>query len=325
MTVPKKKTTKLQLVPFMREVIIGTRGSSLALWQAEFIRQTLKERFEIKLTIKIISTQGDIDQSTTFTQMEGTGFFTKALEAALIREEIDIAVHSLKDLMTTMPDQLSVPVVGFREDRRELLLIDPRHYVEGLLPVKDGTVIGTSSARRKSQLKYLNKNLNIRDIRGNLPTRLNKLRNGEYGAILIAAAGINRLAIDLSDFKSVLLDPQFFLPAPGQGVLAVQSRRDDGELNRLLKQIDDHLVRTEVEMERGLLKKFNRGCSLPLGVFTEIEESRLCHLKAVLDISENSRPQLRRADISGTDPEQIVNDAFNQLTKEKVTIPCDWA
>ena len=309
----------------MREVVIGTRGSSLALCQSEFIKQTLKERFEIKFTIKIISTQGDIDQSTTFTQMEGSGFFTKALEAALIRREIDIAVHSLKDLMTTMPDQLSVPVVGFREDRRELLLIDPQHCVEELLPVKDGTVIGTSSARRKSQLKYLNKNLDIRDIRGNLPTRLNKLRNGEYGAILIAAAGVNRLAIDLSDFKSVLLDPQVFLPAPGQGVLAVQSRRDDGELNRLLSQIDDHLVRTEVEIERGLLKKFNRGCSLPLGVFTEIEESGLCHLKAVLDISENSRPQLRRADISGTDPEQIVNDAFNQLTKKKETIPCDWA
>src|SRR5512138_1392256 len=177
----------------MTRLVIGSRGSDLALFQANFIKSIL-EGPSCAVEIKIIKTSGDKIDNISFDKMEGKGFFTKELEDALLANEIDLAVHSLKDLMTSQPDGLKLGAVGYRADRRELLLIRKEAVDgDGLIPVKQGGVIGTSAARRKGQIAYYNPSLTIADLRGNVPTRVAKLRDGKYDAILLAAAGVTRL------------------------------------------------------------------------------------------------------------------------------------
>jgi hydroxymethylbilane synthase len=302
------------------EIILGTRGSDLALWQARFIKGFLQSEFGLKATIKEIVTVGDADHQSTFQQLDGIGFFTKEIEDALLKKDIDIAVHSLKDLTTTLPEGLTLAALGFREDRRELLLVREEFYAEGAaLPVKDGSVIGTASARRKAQVRHFNSTLQIKDIRGNVPTRIQKLRDGEYDAILLAAAGVKRLNSDLSGLRAVTLDSEVFLPAPAQGVLGIEARADDHELLTTLAQIGDKATTIEVALERGLLKKFDQGCSLPLGVFTEAHPGAEHRLFARLEVTDDSGAlSLREIDIRGTDPEEMVERAYAELTAVKV-------
>jgi len=306
----------------VREIVIGSRGSKLALWQANFIREYLSTHLEISSTIKIIETGGDRDQRSPFIEMEGIGFFTKELEEALLKNDIDIAVHSLKDTTTTLPEGLVIAALGFREDRRELLLLN-ENALEGNAPLflKRASVIGTSSARRRSQIRNLDPSLKLKGIRGNVPTRIQKLRDGAYDAIIIALAGVNRLDIDLSGLGVFPLQQEHFLPAAGQGVLAIESRQSDTELNEALAEIGDDIVRTEVQLERGLLKKFNSGCSLPLGVISSVEETGEFRLRAVLDTEPDNDEihELRRIDVRGNDPQEIVEEAYKSLTAVSVS------
>lgn len=302
------------------EIVLGTRGSDLALWQARFIKGVLESEYGLKATIKEIVTVGDADRQSSFQQMEGIGFFTKEIEEALLSKEVDIAVHSLKDLTTTLPDGLTLAALGFREDRRELLLIREEFYAEGApFPVKDGASIGTASARRKAQVRQLNPTLEIKEIRGNVPTRIQKLRDGEFDSILIAAAGVKRLNADLSGLRAVTLDAELFLPAPAQGVLGIEARSDDNDLLATLAKIGDEVVRIEVALERGLLKKFDQGCSLPLGVFSEANPGAEHRLFARLEVTDDSGAFSQRdIDIRGTDPAEMVERAYAELTAVEV-------
>ncbi len=166
------------------KMVIGSRGSDLALYQANFIKDILEREHKCEVEIKIIKTSGDKIDNISFDKMEGKGFFTKELEDALLAREIDLAVHSLKDLMTSQPEGLKLGAAGYRADRRELLLINRKSCDKsgGAIPVIKGGVIGTSSARRKCQIAFHNPSLDIRDLRGNVPTRVKKLRDGQYDA-----------------------------------------------------------------------------------------------------------------------------------------------
>jgi len=302
-----------------KNMIIGSRGSDLALYQANFIHDILVEKHGCAVEIKIIKTTGDKIDTVSFDKMEGKGFFTKELEEALLAKEIDLAVHSLKDLMTTMPDGLELGAVGYRANRRELLLIRKESFTgKGVLPVKDGGVIGTSSARRQCQIAFHNPTLTMKDLRGNVPTRVQKLREGQYDAILIAAAGVERLELDLSDLEAVQLDAEQFLPAPAQGILGIQIRSDDDATEATIGKLGSTQALIEAQLERGLLARYDSGCSLPLGVFSEVSDDNL-RLKAVLGVRDSEGWEgLKQAEIIGTDIRQIVDDTLNALNGSDV-------
>jgi len=251
----------------MKNIVIGSRGSDLALWQANHVKDQLAALGH-QSTIKIISTQGDRIQHLSFDKMEGKGFFTKEIEAALLDKSIDLAVHSHKDLETTSPEGLTIAAVSQRENPAELLLVRPESYDKNLpLGLKENPIVGTSSARRKSQLITFRDDLTIKDLRGNVPTRINKLRDGNYDAIVLALAGVKRLELDLSDFVTTTLDPTVFIPAPSQGVLGLQIRETDTELAAILAKMNDTEVAHQIGVERAVLKLLNGGCQLPLGVY----------------------------------------------------------
>ena len=255
-----------------RKLIIGSRGSDLALWQANYIQDKLKKLGAIS-EINVIKTQGDKIQDLSFDKMEGKGFFTKEIEESLLAQEIDLAIHSYKDLETTQPEELQIAAVSVREDPSDLLLINKSAYdVKRKLCLKDSAIVGTSSARRKSQMLGFRSDICLKDLRGNVPTRIQKLRDGGYDAILLASAGVNRLEIDLSDFHVEILDPTEFIPAPAQGVLACQIRKEDEDLAKLLNDINEEKVADSVHVEREVLSLFEGGCQMPVGVYCECDE-----------------------------------------------------
>jgi len=298
-------------------LVIGTRGSDLALFQARLIRDEIERRFACPVVVKIIKTTGDRLDDLPFERMEGKGFFTKEIEQALLSREIDLAVHSLKDLMTVQPAGLKLGAVGFRADRREMLLVRPDAVArDSFLPVRDGSTIGTGSNRRRCQIAALNPSLKIRDLRGNVPTRVARLRNGDYDAIVVAAAGVQRLELDLSDLVATLLDPERFLPAPAQGILGLQIREDDPSVERLVSPLDSPQAAKEAALERGLLARFDSGCSLPLGVHSEVDDDRL-RLRAILGRRDAERwIGIRSCDVRGTDVDQVVSEAYAALAHE---------
>lgn len=254
----------MQTKPLIR---IGTRGSDLALWQAHFVKNQL-EQLGCEVQLQIIVTQGDRVQDLSFDKLEGKGFFTKEIEAALLHNEIDLAVHSHKDLETTQPAGLCIGAVSYREDPSELLLMrksaqDPNQK----WGLKEGAIIGTSSARRKAIIKALRPDLQIEELRGNLPTRIDKLRSGAYDAILLANAGVSRLQLPLSDLHTLVLDPTEFVPAPAQGVLGLQIRENDQQTQAVVSQLNHPAVAAHIAIERGVLKAMEGGCQLPLGVY----------------------------------------------------------
>lgn len=252
-----------------RKIRIGSRGSELALWQANFFQGQL-DSIGIDSEIIIIKTKGDQIQHLSFDKIEGKGFFTKEIEEKLILEEIDVAIHSHKDLETKNPAGLTVAAVSYRENPAEMLLTRTA-CIDLSLPLqfKKNAIIGTSSARRKAQILALRPDITIKDIRGNVPTRVNKLRNGEFDAILLAAAGVNRLQLKLHDLHIQILDPALFIPAPAQGVLAYQTRANDQELIDILQQLNHPDVKNAIDIEREILSGFGGGCHIPIGVFAE--------------------------------------------------------
>ena len=250
-----------------RKLIIGTRGSDLALWQANFVKDSLAG-IGITADLKIIKTQGDRILHLSFDKLEGKGFFTKELEEELLAGTIDLAIHSHKDLPTENPPGLIIAAVSEREDPSELLLILKDCVdVHQKLSVKYGGIVGTSSNRRKAQLLAYRPDLDIIDLRGNVPTRVNKLREENYDAIMLAKAGVTRLGLDLSDFYVEELTPTELIPAPAQGALAIQIRGDDQELFDALQPLNHPGVVEELAVERTVLKLFGGGCHLPLGCY----------------------------------------------------------
>lgn len=253
---------------------IGSRGSDLALWQAHFVEKELK-KLGHQVSIKIIETKGDRIQDLSFDKIEGKGFFTKEIENALLDNSIDLAVHSHKDLETEQPKGLKIAAVSYRENPTDQLLIRKSSADKSeLLEIIKNGIVGTSSARRKSQLLRIRPDVVIKDLRGNVPTRINKLREGQYDAIVLATAGIKRLDLDLSDLVCVELAPTQFVPAPAQGVLGLQIRANDNALESALEPMHHKDVAAAIAIERGVLKLLNGGCQLPLGVFAVKESDK---------------------------------------------------
>ena len=258
--------------------MIGTRGSKLALWQANKVKTEL-EALNFICELKIIKTQGDKIQNLGFDKLEGKGFFTKEIEDALIAKRIDVAVHSLKDLPTDQPEGLAIGGLSERATPNDLLIINQESYsADHTLGLAPGAVVGTSSVRRKAQILHLAPEVSVQDLRGNVPTRINKLSTENYDAIILAAAGVERLDIDLTQYKTVLLNTQEYVPAPGQGVVAYQVRAEDKEMRRIIGLIHHPESAKQTNIERTVLKMMSGGCQMPLGVHCELDKAGNYHV-----------------------------------------------
>ncbi|UCH27184.1 MAG: hydroxymethylbilane synthase [Trueperaceae bacterium] len=254
-----------------RTVRLATRGSDLALRQSEFVKAKLTE-FGHRVELVLISTQGD-RELRPFSQLRGQGFFTKAVQDAVLDGRADIAVHSHKDLPSAPTPGLEIAAVPKRIDPRDVLLARPEVAAEraSALPIEPGILVGTSSVRRQRQLLAVREDLRVGELRGNVPTRIEKLRRNDYQAILIAAAGIERLQLDLSGLRVYPLPPELLVPAPAQGALALEVRRDDYELASLLTDLHDVDSYRAIAAERGLMSMLQGGCQLALGAYAEFE------------------------------------------------------
>ena len=275
---------------------LGTRGSALAMAQARLVADALGQDVEIR----VVRTRGDA--SSDALRKMGDGIFAAALEDALRRGEIDLAVHSLKDLPTDERAGLVVAAVPFREDSRDVLVARDRG---GLRSLSSGARVGTSSPRREAQLRELRPDLTFADIRGNVETRMAKVMAGEHDATLLALAGLRRLGVAVGDAEILSLDEM--LPAPGQGALAAQCREEDADVRARLAAIDDPAVRDATTAERALLRALGGSCEIALGAFARVEDGQIV-LDAVL--VEGS---LVRARERGLDPVALGTRAAARL------------
>ncbi|MDX6693950.1 MAG: hydroxymethylbilane synthase [Blastocatellia bacterium] len=257
-------------------LVIGSRGSKLALWQSEWVRARLGALYpQLAVTIEIIKTSGDVLKDAPLSLIGGKGVFTKELEEALLDHRIDLAVHSLKDLPTVLPDNLTIAVITEREDTRDALVLRAGFSLPtpslGALP--EGSIVGTSSLRRLAQLKHLRTDLGIKDLRGNVDTRLRKLDAGDYDAVILATAGLRRLG--LAERISAPIPTAEMLPAVGQGALAIETRMDDSAALQLLAPLEHTPTRLACTAERSLLRSLGGGCQLPIAAHAVVEENRL--------------------------------------------------
>lgn len=254
----------------MRTLRIGSRGSVLARWQAEFVRKQLFQTSGVEAEIVLIKTSGDKMQQAALTQIGGKGIFIKELEEALLEESVDLAVHSVKDIPTETPSRLHFPAVCRRDDVRDCVV---SHSGAGLANLKPGARVGTSSLRRQAQLRHSRPDLDVRDLRGNVDTRLRKAESGEYDAIVLSKAGLDRLG--WSQRITETLSTDISLPAVGQGAIAIESRLKDQEATEILEKLDHAETRNAIIAERSLLAKLHGGCQVPIGAWARMERGEL--------------------------------------------------
>lgn len=270
-----------------QKIVIGTRGSKLALWQTNWVKGELEKHHSgIQVEIQIISTKGDrvLDVSLPKLGEQGKGLFTKELEDAIFERRVDIAVHSLKDLPTELPAGLHVAAICEREDVRDALVA--RGGVKSFNDLADGAVLGTSSLRRQAQIRAARPDLVTEPIRGNVDSRLRKLDAGEFDAIVLAAAGLHRLGFENRITEH--LSEELVLPAVGQGALAIESRSDDAAVNEIVRSLDHKDTRLACDAERAFLKGLGGGCLVPIAgrARVQAEDLSLSGLVASPDGSE---------------------------------------
>lgn len=295
------------------DIKIGTRGSKLALWQAEDLNQKLT-RLGHSTSIQIIKTKGDIVQNLSFDKLEGKGFFTKELEDALLNNEVDIAVHSMKDLPTVMPSGLVLAGVSERADPSDTLIIKDINFHENRpYGLCEKAIIGTSSFRRQSQIKNLVPDCEIKDLRGNVPTRVAKLDTDGYDAIILAQAGLDRLAMDLSKYRVVKMNNSEFIPAPAQGVMAYQVRESDTMMRKICLDIHHSATAECTNIERKVLNMMDGGCQLPLGVHCKKDQNGNFHAVAALGLDKD----LKRTRVSQSTSSGMAELIFNNLSAKK--------
>lgn len=299
----------------MKKLIIGTRGSKLALWQAYYTQDRLKE-IGIDSELKIIKTKGDKIQHLSFDKIEGKGFFTKEIEDALLHDEVDVAVHSMKDMPTTQPEGLCLAGVSYREDCADCLVVRKEAADQGqLLQIPANGIVGTSSARRKAQMKAVRPDVELKDIRGNVPTRLQKLKDGQFDAILLAMAGIQRLKLDMSDFVTIRLNPKEFIPAPAQGVLTWQTKTENIAVRKIIKKLHQSQIVKCTNVERKVLRMLDGGCHMPLGVYCERDALGNFHVWATL--SGGLDKELKFVSMASSTTNDLAEKVFQQL-KENI-------
>lgn len=275
---------------------IGTRGSQLALWQANWVKSELEKRHPgLEVTLTIIKTMGDKILDVPLAMVGGKGLFVKEIEEAMLRGEVDIAVHSMKDVPTVFPKELALRCITEREDPRDIIIL--KSGFASFMDLPQGARIGTSSLRRKAQLLHLRPDFRMVDIRGNVETRIRKLNEDDLDGVVLAAAGMNRLGFagQISEYLSTDIS----LPAIGQGALGLESRIGDDETNALIDFFNHPETAWAVKGERAFLRRLEGGCQVPIAAFGEVRGDRLTlaglvssvdgtqFLKKTVDVSVN--------------------------------------
>ncbi len=297
----------------MKRLVIGTRGSALALWQTHHVRNALLAcDSQLEISVEVIHTKGDKILDTALSKIGDKGLFTKEIENALLDKTVDLAVHSLKDLPTEIHPDLTIAAVPAREDPADVLVS------KGNLPLDKlptGSKVLTSSLRRQAQLKHRRSDLLIESVRGNVQTRLRKFAESDAQAIVFARAGLVRLG--LSDRIAERIDPREFLPACGQGALAVEIRTGDSDLEKLLESIEDPQTRACTSAERAFLAGMGGGCQVPIGAYavisTESSEMTLTSIVADLDGQRLLRKSLSAPFSTAADAEQLGRQLAEQI------------
>ena len=255
-----------------RKIIIATRGSMLALWQAEWIKSELQQLDpELEIRLNKIKTTGDKILDVPLAQVGGKGLFVKEIEEAMLRGEADLAVHSMKDVPTDLPQGLHLSAITKREDPRDAFIAGKG--IKSFRDLPQGATIGTSSLRRICQLLHIRPDLRITQLRGNVDTRLRKLDEGQFDAVILAAAGVKRLGY--SQRITEMIPPDISVPAIGQGAVGIECRVDDPFINNLLSKLDHKDTSICVKAERSFLKKLEGGCQVPIGAYAQIKDGTL--------------------------------------------------
>jgi len=300
-------------------LIIGSRGSDLALWQSRWVQNELEKHHpEITVEIQIVQTQGDNILDVALSKIGGKGLFTKALEDKLLDGSIDLAVHSLKDLPTELPDGLGITSITEREDPGDVFV--SRDNIS-LRDLPEGAHIATGSLRRQSQLLNFRNDFQIHDLRGNVPTRLAKLRDASWNGIVLAKAGLKRLG--LLDEATEVIDPEIMLPAVGQGALGIESRTNDFQIQAICAPLNHADSAAAAKAERALLHKLQGGCQVPIGAFGEIIDSDL-HLTGYVGALDGSKAVRNTLTGSPDDAEavgyrlakKLIDDGADEILQE---------
>ncbi|NRB07890.1 MAG: hydroxymethylbilane synthase [Richelia sp.] len=297
-----------------RTVRIGSRKSQLALVQTHWVREELQKSFpDINFEVHTMSTQGDKILDVALAKIGDKGLFTKELELGMINQEIDFAVHSLKDLPTNLPEGLALAAITERENPADALVVHEKYKDRQIDTLPEGAVIGTSSLRRLAQLRYKYPHFTFKDVRGNLNTRMAKLDAGEYDALILAVAGLERLGMSVRIHQAI--PSEVSLHAVGQGALGIECRGDDTELISLLKAIEHPETRDRCLAERAFLRTLEGGCQVPIGVNTEISGNTLT-LTGIVSSVDGKR--LVKDTVSGTtqDAEQLGNQLAEILRQQ---------
>lgn len=290
----------------MARLRIGSRGSQLALWQANHIAGLLRERGD-EVELEIIKTTGDKILDVALAKVGTKGMFTKEIEEALADQRVDLAVHSLKDLPTELSPEFAIAAITKRENSRDVLCSVKFESIEKL---PKGARVGTSSLRRQAQLLALRPDLQIHPLRGNVDTRLRKLAEGEYDAIILAAAGLYRLG--KTELVKQVISPEIMCPAAGQGALGIEIRRGDESTRQHLAFLDDANARASTICERALLNKLGGGCQVPIGAAAEVRGGRI-HLDAIVAHPDGSR--ILRESRDGDEPETLGSEVGETLLR----------
>jgi hydroxymethylbilane synthase len=295
----------------MMTLTAATRSSPLALAQTQIVIDALKNIHpDLKIKIKTITTKGDRDKTTALWRLKGYGFFTSQLEHALLDGHADFAVHSFKDMPTESTPHLTIAAVPERNFPEDVMVAGLSS--NSLQAVPPGAKIGTSSPRRLAQLKYLRPDLNIVPIRGNVHTRVEKLQRGDFDAIVLARAGLERLS--LAEKISFVFDPDVFIPAPAQGALAVQTKNDRQDLNKMLAMLNHDKTRLAVQAERTVLARLHPGCHAPVGVFAKITDSDIM-IRAFVAGLEGEKYLRKQAEGKICNTEKLVEALADELIK----------
>ncbi|MGE8206068.1 hydroxymethylbilane synthase [Heyndrickxia sp. NPDC080065] len=295
----------------MRKIIIGSRRSKLALTQTKWVAEQLKKLgVPFEFEVKEIVTKGDKILDVTLSKVGGKGLFVKEIEQALLNKEIDMAVHSMKDMPAVLPEGLTIGCIPDREDHRDVL-ISKGHMTLRDLP--KGAKVGTSSLRRSAQLLVERPDLEIKWIRGNIDTRLEKLENEDYDAIILAAAGLSSLGWS-SEVVTEYLEPEVCLPAVGQGALAIECREDDKELLEQLLKLTSPETKKTVTAERAFLHKMEGGCQVPIAGFAKMTEDHQVALTAL--VADPNGQTIFKETVVGDNPEAVGEKAAELLTSQ---------
>lgn len=301
----KSSLAKLKGINMIR---IGSRGSKLALWQAHWVKSALAEHFPtLPIEIKIIKTTGDRYQEIAPPEVMPKGLFTKEIQDAMLANEVDLAVHSLKDLATETDERLQLAAITKRENPQDALISANRLTINEL---PQQARVGTTSTRRKSQLLAVRPDLEVLDLRGNVDTRLRKLDEGQYDAIILAAAGLLRLG--LQDRICELIDKDMIVPAVGQGALGLEIRADDAETFKYVSVLNDASTRTACLAERRFLAALGGGCQVPIAAYAQIEDGQFTMQACVASIDGK---QVIKEQISGS---ALNADALAQQLAERL-------